>query len=133
MSHTVGKLMHDGFGAIGAQNDQLNGGFFVSECCGPDKFDNSLRIVASWNVCEGSPTEALVEMQQKGLTLGQLAFLYAKAKTQRDELQVALRKYGLHKLTCAYVENHEGGIFGKSTAACDCGFADVIDSAKGGE
>lgn len=61
---------------------------------------NARRIVACVNACAGSQTDALEEMQRRGLTFGQLAFLHARLQQQRDELLAALEK-AREEMSCA--------------------------------
>lgn len=59
---------------------------------------NARRIAACVNACEGSPTDALEEMQHRGLTFGQLAFQHAKLLEATKDLPTGdeLREAGHH-------------------------------------
>lgn len=101
--------------------------------------DNRDRAVACVNACAGSPTDALEEMQRRGLTFGQLAFLHARLQQQRDELlaalDVALENLRPHGDNCFVSDHYEGD----PGSGCNCGIDGVTDylistiaSVKGG-
>lgn len=51
--HTPGPWSDDGFSSVAAtQSDQLNNGYFVAECSGPDKFFNASLIAAAPDLLE---------------------------------------------------------------------------------
>mgnify|MGYP000297081713 CR=1 FL=1 len=41
-------------------------------------------------------------------------------------LKSSLIRFGLHKLSCDYVEKHHGSRFGGSDGVCDCGFSNSL-------
>lgn len=55
----------------------------------------------------------------------------ATAQLENRELREALSKFGLHKLSCDYVENHRGGRFEGSDGECDCGFEKALSKTYG--
>lgn len=72
-----------------AKDEKLYAEMSVAACHTPE---DARRIVACVNACSGSPTDALEEMQRRGLTFGQLAFLHARLQQQRDTLLSALEE-----------------------------------------
>ena len=85
--HTPGPWVDDGYAHIGAVNDQLNGGYFIALCEGPDRVANARRIVACVNACAGIPSEMLEAMPSGPVSL---LPMYARIEKQRDELLAAL-------------------------------------------
>ena len=112
--HTPGPWVDDGYAHIGAVNDQLNGGYLIALCEGPDRAANARRIVACVNACAGIPTESLEQLSQNG-SLKVLA-RNIELEKQRDELLAALEKQFADAKHCQQVMLNEVGI----------GFLDVV-------
>ena len=84
--HTPGPWVDDGYAHIGAVNDQLNGGYFIALCEGPDRVANARRIVACVNACAGIPSDMLEAMPSGPVSL---LPMYARIEKQRDDLLAA--------------------------------------------
>ena len=85
--HTPGPWVDDGYAHIGAVNDQLNGGYFIALCEGPDRVANARRIVACVNACAGIPSEMLEAMPSGPVSL---LPMYARIEKQRELIEQLL-------------------------------------------
>lgn len=88
--HTRGRW---GFGdkheICAIDSDQLNNGYFIAICEGPDKSENARRIVACVNACAEISTENIETMPSGGFMA--VAETVVSLAAQRDQLLEALK------------------------------------------
>jgi hypothetical protein len=92
--HTQGTWgLGDKHEVLAADSDQLNAGYFIATCDGPQKEANARRIVACVNAMEGIPDDNAIFLKgnsvRKVIVVAEIKRL--ELEKQRDDLLAALK------------------------------------------
>lgn len=109
VEYTAGKWgLGDDHEICAHDSDQLNNGYFIAICEGPDKKLNAKRIVACVNACAGMPDSSLDGANLKN-QLDRQYNQIVRLTQQRDELLAAINAVLVLK------DNNSGRIYRSPT------------------